>query len=116
MLLWIQPREGPLPHPHAAGVRDEHGNRAVRSAIDCRAGGFTPPAPIAANRQRGTGTQLRSAGSATACTTPTPERRGPVGEPGVPPRLSGCPDLNWGPLRPERSALPGCATPRAGTG
>jgi len=30
----------------------------------------------------------------------------------VPPRLSGCPDLNWGPLRPERSALPGCATPR----
>ena len=25
---------------------------------------------------------------------------------------SGCPDLNWGPLRPERSALPGCATPR----
>src|SRR4029453_8069170 len=29
---------------------------------------------------------------------------------------SGCPDLNWGPLRPERSALPGCATPRAATG
>ena len=29
---------------------------------------------------------------------------------------SGCPDLNWGPLRPERSALPGCATPRAVTG
>ena len=29
---------------------------------------------------------------------------------------SGCPDLNWGPLRPERSALPGCATPRARTG
>ena len=31
------------------------------------------------------------------------------------PRLlpqSGCPDSNWGPLRPERSALPGCATPR----
>ena len=26
---------------------------------------------------------------------------------------SGCPDSNWGPLRPERSALPGCATPRA---
>ncbi len=25
---------------------------------------------------------------------------------------SGCPDLNWGPLRPERSALPGCATAR----
>jgi hypothetical protein len=24
--------------------------------------------------------------------------------------------LNWGPLRPERSALPGCATPRAPTG
>src|SRR5262245_11819132 len=30
--------------------------------------------------------------------------------------ISGCPDLNWGPLRPERSALPGCATPRASTG
>src|SRR5215208_4117503 len=29
-------------------------------------------------------------------------------------RASGCPDLNWGPLRPERSALPGCATPREG--
>ena len=28
------------------------------------------------------------------------------------PFSSGCPDLNWGPLRPERSALPGCATPR----
>ena len=25
---------------------------------------------------------------------------------------SGCPDSNWGPLRPERSTLPGCATPR----
>ena len=24
--------------------------------------------------------------------------------------------MNWGPLRPERSALPGCATPRAGKG
>src|SRR5688500_4349721 len=32
----------------------------------------------------------------------------------MPPRRSGCPDLNWGPLRPERSALPGCATPRRG--
>src|SRR3954447_1368194 len=31
---------------------------------------------------------------------------------GSPVRKSGCPDLNWGPLRPERSALPGCATPR----
>src|SRR5262249_28357963 len=39
-----------------------------------------------------------------------------AGEPWVPPRQSGCPDLNWGPLRPERSALPGCATPRACTG
>ena len=29
---------------------------------------------------------------------------------------SGCPDSNWGPLRPERSALPGCATPRARKG
>src|SRR5205085_4850544 len=28
---------------------------------------------------------------------------------------SGCPDSNWGPLRPERSALPGCATPRGAT-
>ena len=35
---------------------------------------------------------------------------------GSPARRSGCPDLNWGPLRPERSALPGCATPRAPTG
>ena len=29
---------------------------------------------------------------------------------------SGCGDSNSGPLRPERSALPGCATPRAGKG
>ena len=28
------------------------------------------------------------------------------------PLWSGRPDLNRGPLRPERSALPGCATPR----
>jgi hypothetical protein len=28
--------------------------------------------------------------------------------------LSGRPDLNRGPLRPERSALPSCATPRYG--
>src|SRR2546421_4555996 len=35
-----------------------------------------------------------------------------MGETWFPPCLSGCPDLNWGPLRPERSALPGCATPR----
>ncbi len=41
--------------------------------------------------------------------------RGPVrwGNPWFPHHVSGCPDLNWGPLRPERSALPGCATPRA---
>ena len=40
-----------------------------------------------------------------------------MGEPWVPPTTeSGCPDLNWGPLRPERSALPGCATPRADKG
>src|SRR6185503_19084184 len=35
------------------------------------------------------------------------------GNRGSPAPRSGCPDLNWGPLRPERSALPGCATPRA---
>src|SRR3954463_9721024 len=34
------------------------------------------------------------------------------GAPPPPATISGCPDLNWGPLRPERSALPGCATPR----
>ncbi len=36
-----------------------------------------------------------------------------MGEPAAPPRSSGCRDSNSGPLRPERSALPGCATPRA---
>src|SRR5205807_7974329 len=30
--------------------------------------------------------------------------------------LSGRPDLNRGPHRPERCALPGCATPRMGSG
>src|SRR6266545_1566890 len=29
-------------------------------------------------------------------------------------KSSGCPDLNRGPRRPERRALPGCATPRGG--
>src|SRR5581483_10745654 len=42
----------------------------------------------------------------------TPNSRG---NQGFPRAESGCPDLNWGPLRPERSALPGCATPRART-
>src|SRR5438309_4834361 len=43
------------------------------------------------------------------------KKRGAHGGNTVSPMLkSGCPDLNWGPLRPERSALPGCATPRAG--
>ena len=31
-----------------------------------------------------------------------------------PGRVSGCPDSNRGPRRPERRALPGCATPRGG--
>src|SRR5205823_5751347 len=50
-----------------------------------------------------------------------PQRRPSRNDAGEPPgspasyRVSGCPDLNWGPLRPERSALPGCATPRSGT-
>ena len=42
-------------------------------------------------------------------------RAGSAGETASPPRVSGCPDSNWGPLRPERSALPGCATPRIGS-
>jgi hypothetical protein len=37
----------------------------------------------------------------------------PAGDAAVCLSVSGCPDLNWGPLRPERSALPGCATARA---
>ena len=44
---------------------------------------------------------------------PVAGRRGTAGETWFPPPSSGCPDSNWGPLRPERSALPGCATPRA---
>ena len=47
---------------------------------------------------------------ARACRLGTRERAG--SRPALSP--SGCPDLNWGPLRPERSALPGCATPRGG--
>src|SRR6185436_3548319 len=43
---------------------------------------------------------------------PRQEGGGSRGKPGFPRAKSGCPDLNWGPLRPERSALPGCATPR----
>ena len=43
-----------------------------------------------------------------------PQRGLTAGEPRLPRMQSGCPDSNWGPLRPERSALPGCATPRDG--
>lgn len=42
--------------------------------------------------------------------------KNPLVNHGFPRASSGCPDLNWGPLRPERSALPGCATPRATVG
>ena len=39
-----------------------------------------------------------------------------VGNQAVPHAHRGAGDSNSGPLRPERSALPGCATPRAGKG
>src|SRR5207247_6308702 len=56
-------------------------------------------------------------GRPSAAALCTAGRRGPRGGTmGSPTTQSGCPDLNWGPLRPERSALPGCATPRAGYG
>src|SRR3954453_8752971 len=41
-----------------------------------------------------------------------PPALGESGRPKIGNSRSGCPDLNWGPLRPERSALPSCATPR----
>ena len=44
-----------------------------------------------------------------SCATSSPEEAAPR-------HSSGCADSNSGPLRPERSALPGCATPRARTG
>src|SRR5688572_20836345 len=38
------------------------------------------------------------------------------GNQGSPALRSGCPDSNRGPRRPERRALPGCATPRTTRG
>jgi hypothetical protein len=54
-------------------------------------------------------------GKKAALAAPLARHEGPVFRRPLRAR-SGCPDLNWGPLRPERSALPGCATPRARTG
>src|ERR1700729_3806763 len=48
--------------------------------------------------------------TALAAPTDAPDRRKPPPERGF--RVSGRPDLNRGPHRPERCALPGCATPR----
>lgn len=66
----------------------------------------------------------RAAGCLSARSSPeiSPERPGEAVRPGLPERKtgpdlhcswSGWPDLNRRPLRPERSALPSCATPRA---
>ena len=44
--------------------------------------------------------------------TSSEEEEGRRGKHGFPRPVSGCGDLNSRPLRPERSALPGCATPR----
>src|SRR5579875_867937 len=46
---------------------------------------------------RSTATRLRRGGTRGSPTGPLLDRAG----------ASGCPDSNWGPLRPERSALPG---------
>ena len=74
--------------------------------------GLAAPAALLA-----AGAELSACLIATALTRPSCARSTEelVGEPWFPDGESGCPDLNWGPLRPERSALPGCATPRADT-
>ena len=46
------------------------------------------------------------------CAPPTPSSLGTTRKRAFPPRWSGWRDLNPRPLRPERSALPSCATPR----
>ena len=81
------------------GVRDDRRNVASLRPRPARPGGATVSPPAGAGGGREVASPPRLAG------------RGDAGFEA--PRRSGCPDLNWGPLRPERSALPGCATPRS---
>ena len=76
------------PPPASAAPRD----RRLRPSADRRAAGRLRP------RRRSSFLALR-------------KQRG-AGRPAPLSTSSGCGDLNSGPLRPERSALPGCATPR----
>ena len=88
------------------GGRDDARAQRSSSPCDCRPGSRK-------GRGRSTSTRAASAGSrAGRWDAPPRGREGVQGEPAPPWAVSGCPDLNWGPLRPERSALPGCATPR----
>src|SRR5690242_6227905 len=92
--------------------------------------GLLPAVEVAADVVRlapelGPGQALAAIAAAAACreqdgpgareeeNRPPHRYRGSTGpRPGRRRGKSGCPDSNWGPLRPERSALPGCATPR----
>src|SRR6185312_3560117 len=97
-------RARPLPEPRALG-------RPRQSAPDRgRVRLRTPPAgAFAGDRGLRPPVDRRAAGRVRRRHRDV--SRGGTG--GSPATRSGCPDLNWGPLRPERSALPGCATPRA---
>src|SRR5262249_27616877 len=73
--------------------------------------------PVALGAELGPGTEEREVDVEQHGPEHTLEDTGGARPCGSGPCTSGCPDLNWGPLRPERSALPGCATPRtAGKG
>ena len=101
----------PAPAPAEEGEVDVEENRLQhriedRSSADC------------SDFARAAGGGLLPAGRPVAVESNAAAREGGTrGKPSVSPAIqSGCPDLNWGPLRPERSALPGCATPRARKG
>ena len=85
--------EGNWPRAIAASLADESGRRNRR--IGCR--------DVRARRALAT--------VASAVERPERDRERRLGT-GGPSLSSGRPDLNRGPHRPERCALPGCATPR----
>src|SRR5699024_11002879 len=77
-----------------------------------------PGAPAARTRgsARSRGARSRAGRSRRAAPFRPESTAWSWGNHGFPHARSGCPDSNWGPLRPERSALPGCATPRGAKG
>ena len=93
--------------PGCRGARQLERLRRVEAVV---------PAQVSARRARRERTRERRSGAGCHAFSPpgsaTELDGGPAAFVADPPSLSGRRDLNSGPHRPERCALPGCATPR----